>query len=67
MKNKIVYWEREGLLLSVPEDLKMKVVEALEKKADNVRKGIDYKDRPEDYDQVVIDILHMNKEFFNEE
>ena len=69
MNNKIKYWEKEGFLFLVPEELKLAVVEALEQKAKNVREGKDFKDQSEDYEQLVIDYLdsvefsNNNKEF----
>ena len=53
----IDYWEEEGFLFSVPEKLKQAVANALEEKAKNVREGNDFKDQPEDYEQLVIQYL----------
>ena len=58
------YWEEEGFLFMVPEELKEAVATALEEKAKNVRNGKDFKDQSEDYDQVVIKYLD-SVEFWN--
>jgi len=73
MSNIIDYWEQEGFLFSVPDDLKNAVVTVLEEKATNVRNGKDFKDQPEDYDQLVISYLDSvefwkeNKELLDED
>lgn len=65
MSNIVEYWEEEGFLFSVPDDLKYDVAMALEKKAVNVREGKDFKDQQEDYDQLVND--YLDKEFLDED
>ncbi len=73
MSNIVDYWEEEGFLFSVSEDLKDAVATALEEKATNVREGKDFKDQPEDYDQLVITFLDAvefwkeNKELLDED
>ena len=70
--NNVDYWEEEGFLFGVPDDLKEAVAEALEEKAKNVREGSDFKDQPEDYEQMVITYLDAvefwkDKEFLDED
>jgi len=73
MDRVVAYWEKEGFLFSVPDELKEDVAHALEAKAKNVREGKDFKDHPDDYDQEVIRFLDAvevwknNKEFFDED
>ena len=73
MSNNVDYWEGEGFLFSVPDELKDAVATALEEKAKNVREGNDFKDQPEDYDQMVITYLDAvefwkeNKELLDED
>jgi len=64
MQKIVDYWEREGFLFSIPDELKEEMVKALEQKSINVRNGIDFKDSPEDYEQFVIN--YLDKEFLDE-
>lgn len=55
----VSYWEQEGLLFAVPENLKEKVALALEEKAKNVRDGKDIKTSVEDFEDLVNKLLDM--------